>query len=81
MSKKIIIGILAGVSVLSLGFGYLQSVAANRARSESELNLMLALETEKKASKLQQMADVNAAEAMRQRQLYEELIQNCKGKK
>ena len=69
------------VSALSLGFGYLQSVATDRARFESGLNLKLAMESEKKASTAQQMADVNAAEAMRQRQLYEELIQNCKGKK
>ena len=81
MSKKIIIGILAGFSVLSLGFGYLQSVAANRARTQSELNLKLAFEATKDASKLQQMADANAREAMAQHQLYEELSKNCSGKK
>ena len=81
MKKNLIIGILAIVSVLSLGFGYLQSIAADKARIEAERNLMLSMEGQQKALRAQQMANANAAEAIRQRQLCEEVIKNCKGRK
>ncbi len=81
MNKNITIGILTIVCVLSLGFGYIQSIAADRARIESELNLRLAMEGQKEASRVQQMANVNAMEANIQRQRCEELMKNCKGRK
>ena len=81
MNKNIIIGILIVVSLLSLGFGYFQSIAATKARIEAEWNLALAMEAEKRASTAQQMADANAAEANRQVQLCDELVKNFKGKK
>ncbi len=56
MNKNINIGILAIVSVLSLGFGYIQSIAADKARIEAERNLALSMEVQKEASKAQQMA-------------------------
>ena len=81
MNKNIIIGILIVVSLLSLGFGYFQSIAATKARIQAEWNLALATEAEKRASTVQKMADVNASEAIRQHQLYEEVMKNCKERK
>ena len=81
MNKNINIGILAIVSVLSLGFGYIQSIAADKARIEAERNLALSMEVQKEAFRAQQMAHANAVEANRQRQLCEEVMKNCKGRK
>jgi hypothetical protein len=70
MGKNITIGILALVTFLSLVYASFQVVAANKSRVQAEQNLVLAEEVRKQA-------EANAAEAVKQRQLMEEILKKC----
>lgn len=88
MTKNIIIAVLAIVLVLSLVFANSQRIEASQQRE-------LAKTLEKKADAAQiqavmqmtlavqakQIADENAMEAMRQRQVAEEVLKNCNRRK
>lgn len=85
MKKNLIIGLLTIISVLSISFGYYQKDRADKNELKANENERLAREMMIKAEEQMKMAEqqrriaeVNAMEAMRQREIAQDELNNRK---